>query len=75
MKNLLKNFLSGTTENEKLIKIGSLISRKDIDINVSASKIVASHMAILAMTGGGKTVATRRIIKGIIKFWLSNVNI
>jgi len=65
---LVKKLLSGTTENEKLIKIGSLISRKDIDINVSASKIVARHMAILAMTGGGKTVATRRIIKGLSNF-------
>lgn len=62
---LVKKLLSGTSEGEKLIHIGSLISRKDIEINVSASKIVARHMAILAMTGGGKTVATRRIIKGL----------
>jgi hypothetical protein len=62
---LVKKLLSGDSQNEKTIHIGSLISRNDIAINVSASKIVARHMAILAMTGGGKTVAARRIIKGL----------
>ena len=65
---LVKKLLSGDTKGEKLIHIGSLISRNDVDINVSASKIVARHMAILAMTGGGKTVAARRIIKGLSDF-------
>ena len=64
-KKLVKKLLSGYQENERLIHMGTLISRQDIDIHVSASKIVARHMAILAMTGGGKTVAARRIIKGL----------
>lgn len=65
---LVKKLLSGDSKGEKLIHIGSLISRNDVDINISASKIVARHMAILAMTGGGKTVAARRIIKGLSDF-------
>jgi DNA helicase HerA-like ATPase len=33
---------------------------------MSAPKLVARHMAILAMTGGGKTVAARRMIRELI---------
>ncbi len=46
--------------------IGTLIARQDVEVNLSASKLVARHMAILAMTGGGKTVASRRIIRELI---------
>jgi len=45
------------------IHVGSLISRSDVGVSLRANPIVARHMAILAMTGGGKSVASRRIIR------------
>lgn len=46
--------------------VGSLIARSDVDVCLSAKDIVSRHLAILAMTGGGKTVAARRIIKELV---------
>lgn len=63
----IRELLVGGRENEKKVRIGSLIARKDVNVTLSASRLVARHMAILAMTGGGKTVASRRIIRDLIK--------
>jgi len=46
--------------------VGSLIARSDVSVHLSARDIVSRHLAILAMTGGGKTVAARRIIRELI---------
>lgn len=59
--------LTGEDENRapppaKLL-VGSLIARSDVQVHLSARDIVSRHLAILAMTGGGKTVAARRIIR------------
>ncbi len=48
------------------LRIGSLIGRSDVDVSLSAKQVVSRHLAILAMTGGGKTVAARRIIRELI---------
>lgn len=53
------------SSSEKLL-VGSLIARGDVDVTLSARDIVSRHLAILAMTGGGKTVAARRIIRELI---------
>ena len=58
--------LGGRTDKEKRARIGTLIARPDVEVTLSASKLVARHLAILAMTGGGKTVAARRIIRELI---------
>ena len=50
----------------KQITIGNLLGRKNIK-KLDANKIVARHMAILAMTGGGKTVAAKTLIHEFIK--------
>lgn len=50
-------------QSDASIHVGSLISRGDVDVSLKANPIVARHMAILAMTGGGKTVASRRVIR------------
>ena len=62
----IRELLIGTRGNEKEAFIGALIARDDVKVNLSASKLVARHMAILAMTGGGKTVASRRVIRALI---------
>lgn len=49
------------------LRIGSLIGRADVSVSLSAKQVVSRHLAILAMTGGGKTVAARRIIRELIE--------
>lgn len=56
-----------TGEDDKIgrvkLHLGSLIGRQDVDVSLQANKIVSRHLAILAMTGGGKTVAARRVLR------------
>ncbi|MGA3159660.1 MAG: ATP-binding protein [Terracidiphilus sp.] len=63
----IKSILIGGEDNQSRIKIGSLIGRKTVEVALKTNAIVARHMAILAMTGGGKTVAARRIIRELLK--------
>lgn len=49
-----------------MLRIGTLIARSDVDVSLSAKHVVSRHLAILAMTGGGKTVAARRVIRELI---------
>lgn len=63
---MIRQLLVGGREGEKSARIGSLIARGDVDVTLSASRLVARHLAVLAMTGGGKTVAARRIIRELI---------
>lgn len=49
------------------LRIGTLLGRKDVEVSLKTNAVVARHMAILAMTGGGKTVAARRIIRELLK--------
>ena len=49
-----------------ILRIGTLIARADVDVSLSAKHVVSRHLAILAMTGGGKTVAARRVIRELI---------
>jgi uncharacterized protein len=62
----VRKLLIGEIADERRVKIGSLIARKDVEVTLSAPKLVARHLAILAMTGGGKTVAARRVIRELI---------
>lgn len=63
----VRQLLIGGREGERSARIGSLIARGDVEVTLSAPRLVARHLAILAMTGGGKTVAARRIIRELIK--------
>jgi len=63
----IRQLLVGGRESERTALIGTLIARADVEVTLSASKLVARHLAILAMTGGGKTVAARRIIRELIR--------
>lgn len=63
----IRLLLVGDRQNERNVSIGHLIARSDVEVNLSAARLVARHLAVLAMTGGGKTVAARRIIRELIK--------
>ena len=49
------------------LKLGSLISQKDVEVEVDINKMITRHMAILAMTGAGKSNTVAVIINGILK--------
>lgn len=57
------------TPDEKVnrLRLGTLMGRRDVEVSLNTNAVVARHMAILAMTGGGKTVAARRIIRELLK--------
>ena len=61
----INKLLSGKNEKDSPIKIGTLINRPDVEIFMSGEGLASRHLAILAQTGGGKTVASRRIIAGL----------
>lgn len=61
----VKTILTGD-ENVHRVRLGTVIGRPDVEVTVKTNAIVARHMAILAMTGGGKTVAARRIIRELL---------
>jgi DNA helicase HerA-like ATPase len=61
----VKAILTGD-EDAQRVRVGTLIGRSNIEVKIKTNAIVARHMAILAMTGGGKTVATRRIIRELL---------
>jgi len=62
----VKELLAGGIAEDTSLHIGTLIARQDVKVSVSADRIVSRHIAVLAMTGGGKTVAARRIIKELV---------
>jgi DNA helicase HerA-like ATPase len=62
----VRRLLIGDEDNSPKLPIGTLIARGDVEVSLSARQIVSRHLAILAMTGGGKTVAARRIIRELI---------
>lgn len=62
---VVKQVLIGD-ENVPRLRLGNLIGRPDVDVQLKTNVIVARHMAILAMTGGGKTVAARRVIRELL---------
>jgi uncharacterized protein len=61
----VKHILTGD-ENVHRLKLGHLVGRRDVEVHIKSNPVVARHMAILAMTGGGKTVAARRVIRELL---------
>ena len=61
----LKRVLVGKLEDESqsAINIATLSNRDNVDVEVDGNAIVTRHLAILAMTGAGKSWAARRIVE------------
>jgi len=64
---VVQKLLTGGDKDSIKLHLGSLIGRKDVEVFLGANKIVSRHLAILAMTGGGKTVAARRVLRELAK--------
>lgn len=65
---VIRTLLVGDGDDEEKVNIGGLIGRDDVKVFLSAQQIVSRHMAVLAMTGGGKTVAVRRIVRDLADY-------
>lgn len=61
----VKHILTGDEDVHRL-KLGHLVGRRDVEVHIKTNPVIARHMAILAMTGGGKTVAARRVIRELL---------
>lgn len=49
------------------LKIGNLINQDTIEVGIDINKMVSRHLAILAMTGAGKSNTVSVIIDGLLK--------
>jgi len=50
------------------IKLGSLVNQRDVDVNVEANPILSRHLAILAMTGAGKSNTVSVLIDQLLTY-------
>jgi DNA helicase HerA-like ATPase len=49
----------------RALDLATLLNRPDVDVGVDGHVVVTRHLAILAMTGAGKTWAARRLVEQI----------
>jgi len=62
--NIKRIVVGSLTEGEpRALDIATLVNRPEVDVAVDGHAIVSRHLAILAMTGAGKSWASRRIIE------------
>ena len=50
------------------IKLGTLVNQGDVDVNVDANPILSRHLAILAMTGAGKSNTVSVLIDQLLSY-------
>ena len=53
---------------ENSLKLGHLINNEEVDVGVDINKMVSRHLAILAMTGAGKSNTVSVIIDGLLEY-------
>lgn len=52
---------------ENSLKLGHLINQENVDVGIDINKMVSRHLAILAMTGAGKSNTVSVIIDGLLE--------
>ncbi|WP_405270378.1 helicase HerA-like domain-containing protein [Methanobrevibacter sp.] len=50
------------------IKLGTLVNQRDVNVNVEANPILSRHLAILAMTGAGKSNTVSVLIDQLLGY-------
>lgn len=53
-------------QQENSIKIGSILTQPEVDVKIDVNKMVSRHLAVLAMTGAGKSNTTAVIIDQLL---------
>ncbi|MGL4669527.1 MAG: helicase HerA-like domain-containing protein [Methanobacteriaceae archaeon] len=61
-KEILKEIFHSTG-----LKLGTLISQSDVNLRLDINALVSRHLAILAMTGSGKSNTVSIIVDGLLK--------
>jgi hypothetical protein len=60
--------LTGTSvPGEPTLRLGTMLARPEVVVSLSAERLVSRHLAILAMTGAGKTVAVKRLLRELLQ--------
>jgi DNA helicase HerA-like ATPase len=62
-----KEILDNIFKVDNSLKLGHLINQDDVDVEIDINKMVSRHLAILAMTGAGKSNAVSVIIDGLLE--------
>ena len=68
MKKSNKEILNEIFDVKNPIKLGSLVNQSDVDVNVEANPILSRHLAILAMTGAGKSNTVSVLIDQLLRY-------
>ncbi|MBQ6443324.1 MAG: ATP-binding protein [Methanosphaera sp.] len=62
-----KELLKEIFEKDEGIKIGTILKQPDVAVKLDVNKMVSRHLAILAMTGSGKSNTTSVIIDELLR--------
>lgn len=62
----IESFLVGDTPQHRRLYLGKERGNKDVSVYVDAHMVVSRHLAVLASTGAGKTVATRKLLEELM---------
>lgn len=63
-----KDILKEIFEVKNPLKLGCLVNQSDVDVNVDANPILSRHLAILAMTGAGKSNTVSVLIDQLLTY-------
>lgn len=59
--------LDSIFKSKNSLKIGKLINQSEVEINIDVNKMVSRHLAVLAMTGAGKSNTVSVLIDGLLE--------
>jgi DNA helicase HerA-like ATPase len=62
----IEAFLVGDTPEHRRLYLGTERGNKDVRVYVDGHMVVSRHLAVLASTGAGKTVATRKLLEELM---------
>ncbi len=62
----IESFLVGDTPEHRRLYLGTERGNKDVSVFVDGHMVVSRHLAVLASTGAGKTVATRKLLEELM---------
>ncbi|MBA3414755.1 MAG: ATP-binding protein [Chloroflexia bacterium] len=63
----IKRIVVGALGRAEALDVATLANRSDVDVSINGHAVVTRHLAILAMTGAGKSWAARRIIEELAR--------
>lgn len=62
----IESFIAGEIPEHRKLYLGKMRGNAEVDVFVDGHMVVSRHVAVLASTGAGKTVATRRLLEELM---------